>query len=180
MSGLRLCISHIRYDRQKCWPWGLQLVPGNELLRWEKISPASSSPFPLHFTHPPQPPRPSASYRCPALHPTLLFHFHAPFLVLSFCLYCWEDSWVFPSLITTHMSGSCPFCVWIQEFFSSTLFHPSEYHWECSRGRLLALLSGAWSCCRLWKSAAETASEVLLDLRLQPAQEGWKLQGFIC
>lgn len=56
MSELRLCISHIRCSKWKCWPWALRLVLGNKVLRWEKISPLFFISPILHSHHVPLPP----------------------------------------------------------------------------------------------------------------------------
>lgn len=106
-------------------------------------------PLLLNFTHSLQPTYHLASHHCPA-HLKLLFHIHVLSPVMSFCLSCWEDFFVFLSLITTHLC--LLFYVWIQEFFSLTLSHLDEYPPEHRTDRSLALLSCAWVCCRWWKS----------------------------
>lgn len=136
----------------------------------------------LNFTQPPQPPHSSAPSCHPALHPSHAVGPHLCAIPESLLLLLVLSEGFLRLSLPHHRLHVwlLSFLCWSTGIFSSTLSHPKEYHWECKRDRLLAPISGAWPCFRLWKSAAEIAWKDLIDLRLKPAQGGWNLQGFDC
>lgn len=180
MSGLRLCISHIRCGRQKFWLQALWFVlatkvPGEKSLVW-------APPFPS------------------GLISSILHSYHIllpPTTVLPCTPYCWSHPCAIPPCPSAPLFGRNPEFslphhhphVWLlfflsafesRNFFSSTLSHPNEHHQKCKRQTPGSPSSGAWPSHELGKSTAETAREVLLELWLEPAQRGWKLQEFNC
>lgn len=159
---------HIRCGRQKFSLQALWFVPGNQGPGEKRL--VWAPPFPSGLIS-------------PILHSYLILL--PPITVLPCTSHCQSHPHAIPSLalllvllggflnlpspITTHMSGSCNLCIWIQEFFFSTLSHPNEHHQKCKRQTPGSPSLGAWPCHGLWKSAAETAREVRLELWVEPA-----------